>query len=369
MTKKKILISKALTVILFFLITYFFIFLFYFFNLEKNFEKNIKNFQNFSVYKKYITSIEHLRYKDEYRYKKLNHELIFNYIKNESDKKIILFQGDSWFHQMNRYEFIKVFLNSELSNFTKIINAGTPSYSPSLMHMQFKIIQKDFNIKPNVLVAYIDQTDMGDELCRYKHLIKYKNGYLESVGAEKYPYYKYVFNLYEKIILSEIEFKNINKILKTQLFVNYKIKKAKEKFKKGFVLKFIDRNKYQKCTWQLIGSYKQKLSEEERNYLKKTFKNYFLYLARQGNLEKIFIVTHPHKMQLVSDKEPINVSEIVAEILEDFPKIQHINFSKIIKENKMIYNKNYENIWYRDLVHLNKENYKIFIKKIVDKIY
>ena len=46
-----------------------------------------------------------------------------------------------------------------------LINSGTTSYSPSLMQIQFDILEKDFNIKPNIIISYIDQTDIGDELC------------------------------------------------------------------------------------------------------------------------------------------------------------------------------------------------------------
>ena len=64
-------------------------------------------------------------------------------------------------------------LDDELLNFAKknnlgLINAGVTSFSPSLMQLQYEILEKDFNIKPNIVVAYFDQTDFGDELCRYK---------------------------------------------------------------------------------------------------------------------------------------------------------------------------------------------------------
>ncbi len=57
-----------------------------------------------------------------------------------------------------------------INNFTKknnigLINAGVGSFSPSLMQIQYGILEEDFNIKPNVVIAYIDQTDIGDELC------------------------------------------------------------------------------------------------------------------------------------------------------------------------------------------------------------
>ena len=55
------------------------------------------------------------------------------------------------------------------------------------MQLQFQILEKDFNFKPNTVVAYIDQTDFGDELCRYKHNRVYdKNNILIAVKKENY---------------------------------------------------------------------------------------------------------------------------------------------------------------------------------------
>ena len=38
------------------------------------------------------------------------------------------------------------------------------------MMVQYATLENDFNIKPSIVVAYIDQTDIGDEICRYKDL-------------------------------------------------------------------------------------------------------------------------------------------------------------------------------------------------------
>ena len=48
------------------------------------------------------------------------------------------------------------------------INAGISSYSPTLMTIQYKILKNDFKINPDYVVVHIDQTDFGDDVCRYK---------------------------------------------------------------------------------------------------------------------------------------------------------------------------------------------------------
>ena len=71
-----------------------------------------------------------------------------------------------------------------------VVNAGTMSYSPSLMSMQYRMLKENFNVKPDYIITYIDQTDILDENCRYKELKKYdKNKNLISVPYEIYPYY------------------------------------------------------------------------------------------------------------------------------------------------------------------------------------
>ena len=91
-------------------------------------------------------------------------------------------------------------------------------------------------------------------------------------------------------------------------FLNYKTKKAFERMKKKFILMFVDDSRYRKCRWQVIENYKKKLSKDERNYLIKIFKDYFLYLIERDYTEQIYVVTHPHKLQLITDNERLHLS-------------------------------------------------------------
>ena len=54
-----------------------------------------------------------------------------------------------------------------------------------LMSVQIDVLERDFNILPNILVSYIDQTDFGDEVCRYSKNKIYENGKLTKVSATK----------------------------------------------------------------------------------------------------------------------------------------------------------------------------------------
>ena len=348
------------------LFTYIFVFFYFFSTFEKDFKNNYKNTENFLIYKKYVNKINHLRYHDKYRFEKVGEQMIFNNIKDISDKKVILFQGDSWMVQINTYKSIHPMLNQSLPSFTKIINGGTASYSPSLINVQYNILEKDFKIKPNVLVIYIDQTDMGDEICRYKNLTKFdSSGNLISVSMEKFPLYKDVFNLHEKIVFSEIEMKKTSKFIKTQIYINYKIKKSYFRTKKR-INNYFNKSQF-KCEWKLIENYKVSINDKDKKYFKTTLEKLLLMLEKKEFIEKVFVVTHPHKFQLTTNLYPVNVSNFVSEVSKDFNKIHHINFTKILKENPNFY-KDFETIWLKDNIHLDETNYKKFLNEIVKTV-
>lgn len=364
---------KFLTICISIIISIVFAFLYFFLTLENNFKNNFKNMKTAKFYEKYFNSIEHIRYKDRFRFEEKNQELIFNYLKKNQLKKnkIILFQGDSWMNHINKYQSSQKIIKENLSQFPNIINAGTTSYSPSLMYKQLKILEEDFKIFPTVMVIYIDQTDMGDELCRYKHLIQFdKKGKLINVAGEKYPLYQGVFNLHEKISLSIIELSNTSKFLKTNQIINYKAKKSFIKIKKKF-LNFFNDEKLKKCEWRIIEGYKKSLSKQDKLYLIDLFKKYFNFLDTRDYIKSVFIVTHPHKIQLTTKDQPIDVSEIVSVSIQNQDKFHHINFKKILK-NEEIY-ENFHDIWKEDHVHLKEKNYNLFLKRLIksvnEKIY
>ena len=83
---------------------------------------------------------------------------------------------------------------------------------------------------------------------------------------------------------------------------------------------------------------------------KKVIKRLFFQLDQKKFVKKIFVVTHPHRLQLTTKKNPIDVSDIVKTIVKDYEKVEHINFSKILKENKEFYS-DFNTIFY-DLWHI-----------------
>ncbi len=141
-------------------------------------------------------------------------------------KKIILFQGDSWMEQLTDqdHNLVSLDLVKKFGDKKKVglINAGIGSYSPSLMNIQLDVLQEDFEIFPDIVIAYIDQTDIGDENCRYKYNTVYKNGILKSIQPETYLMYKSLFNYSQIYGLSRIYLNDDSKITKTFKLINFK---------------------------------------------------------------------------------------------------------------------------------------------------
>jgi len=361
----KKLIFYVLSFFISFVILYLLVFTYFFFTFEKDFKYNFQSLENLNFYKKYSKKVNHLRGIEPSNIDTLDKkEQLFNKLNNSTSDKTILFQGDSWFQQINGFQKVKDYLANTQKNI-KIINAGISSYSPSLMNVQFNILENDFDIKPDVIVVYVDQTDIGDEFCRYRNLrVLDETGNLIKVPYEDFPIHKDPFNLHEILIFSEIELKNNSKIIKTQKYLNYKVIKSLNRIKKQYQKKIKKNYPFEKCGWRKMVNYLKSPNQAAINHFEYVLKEYFKKLNRKKYLKKIFVVTHPHKLHLTTPPEyKVDVSYIVERVLLDFSKINHINFSEIISKNPNFYKD--EEGWMWDKSHLKETNYFIFIKKIL----
>ena len=260
----------------------------------------------------------------------------------------ILLQGDSWMQGLNsRYK--KSF--NLINNFTKknnigLINAGVGSFSPSLMQIQYGILEEDFNIKPNVVIAYIDQTDIGDELCRYKDKRVYdKNNVLIAVKKENYS--RAVYDYGKIFFISEVMLLYDSTLIRsfklTNFFIKYEFLRLIEKSKsiKKFGWKKRD---VSKCHIPDILKYLIKSSNNEIYYFKDRVIDYINFLLSKEYIEKIVLVTFPHHNHIFSyitseNKKKyytVNVSNIIETIAKNNKKIHHLNFSQLISDGKII---------------------------------
>ncbi len=386
--KNKLLIIWSILIGLF--IGYLIFYTFYFINFNHLNKISFSSKERFETVKKYYNILNHVRPE----YIKSN-ELIFSEINTFKNNKKILFQGDSWFQQINfplndqakNHHDIHNFISSEgdyksLNYMRKwsqsknigVINAGTSSYSPSLMSVQLDVLERDFDIFPNIIVAYIDQTDINDENCRYKYNKIYKDNKLLRVGGTK-TLDRIAFNYHRIIKISEIKYSHKKKFLKVFDFVNSEIS---FRFKKFFVRNFYKASnifrskKIEKCS-----VYKKftKKNSSEISYFKSSIKEYLNNAISKKNLNKIYLVSFPHQRNMKeiyedSQKNIIDVSDLLQEVLNSnvkiySKKVQHINFSEIVKERRDLFS--YDDFLF-DKIHLKNNAHRLFIGEIINRI-
>ena len=356
-------------------VIYMLLFIYTFFNFHNEFKLTFRSLENLNFHEKYSEKIHHIRNEmvlDMLWKKPKVEDLLFTTINTLENKEVIvLFQGDSYMEQLNNSKNnISTKLVQKFKSKKKVgfINAGIASYSPSLMSLQLDILEEDFKIFPNIIISYIDLTDLEDENCRYKNNKIYENGILKSVKPESYSMYRTVFNYSRIYGLSKISLSDSSKISKTFQLINFKLKYGLKKSGIRFYRKYIsnlesDKEKVKKCYGGEILEYL--IHDEKTKYFADQVKEYLTKMEQKKHIDKIFLVTFPHKGNFNKILK-INVADIIDSIVQDKKNITHINFSKTLLNDK---NFNYENIWVTDQVHLNPENYaNLFMKKILEEL-
>ena len=335
--------------------------------LEKYKHKNnFTNLENLYFHEEYSNQIHHLR-GNNWPHEKQNilwnkEDYLFSTISEfKTDKDNYLIQGDSWAEYMVFKDQIYESLKDEVSRLNiGLINSGTSSYSPSPMKVQYKILEEEYSVKPDYIISIIDQTDIGDELCRYKHnIVENNDGSVKSIkrefntGAVMDASKHYNFS---RIQLEKKKFINFH-ITNYYIYKTYHEMKTRVLNIKKFGFK--DGGNY-KCEFQQIQKYLININNQEKEYFKKRTQEYLDYLVAKKYLKKIFIVTFPHKNHFERNYK-INVSNIINE-LNLSSKIIHIDFNEIIKNNQF----EKENIYELNdpASHLNEEAHVLYIKKI-----
>ncbi len=204
------------------------------------------------------------------------------------------------------------------------------------MTSQLNILEKEFKIKPSIIIAIIDQTDIGDELFRYSRADKglfsktlknsIKNFQLnaiddfERLNFSSFKLIKYFYNYYllNKNLLNYNDLEVMNILYKQTKAKFFKISKILYPLKYG-------------------------INYKEKEIIKKRISNYIKFSFKNENLKKIYFVSHPHYKHLDKNGYIVNISSIIDETIKESDLkdyIYHINFNKIKQSrNYEIYKK------------------------------
>ena len=211
--------------------------------------------------------------------------LIYNKI-GTGDKQILI-QGDSWAEYLERdQKNIDMLLGVKNTQF---LLAGTSSYSPSLMSAQLNAIRFQFGELPETIVAIIDQTDLGDELCRYKDLRDIINGKVIVRPVEPgQPGYYTLHSLFSKyeVLTSNIPF--TLRLIKYELLNKQIVKRMK--------------TSKNRCGYDdILGILKNNISKNDMEYWNDIFTEYINNVFSDPVTKNLLLVTHPHKKHLSGD--------------------------------------------------------------------
>lgn len=328
------------------------------------------NASDLEFHYKYSNKINHLR-SEKFNGKTTGY--LFSDIGDIKSQNKILLLGDSWFDQirLDHYKESKKSLKEfSIKNDFQIINGGISSFSPSLMNLQYNLLKNEFDINPSILILHIDQTDIGDEYCRYKERKIYDDqGNLQSV--KRFDFDKEIFNGIKIYKYSEIKLNNnyLFKFIKLsnfsiQYFVNKNFFRIKKIIKHGW--RTGDERNYYKCRFKVIKSFLDNKNINANEYFKKSLIEFFDNLENQTNLKQIIITSFPHRDHIKNIYKN-NVSFLIDDILKNYEnKFFHLNFSNVSYEDFDL-DKLY--IVGDEASHLSpKYHNEVFIKKIIEKI-
>ncbi len=330
-------------------------------NNSLNLESNKSIFSKYDQILPYIRQPQRFNNKNNFKISYDEKDFLFTTISEfNNQSKNILIQGDSWAEQLSKrdtYNYLKRF--SDKNNYG-LVNSGIRSYSPSPMAVQLYLLRKDFNLKPNIIIALLDQTDIGDELYRYN---------IPNWQENKINYFDKSHENSLVQIFTENNFYSIKLISLIELYYVSNLKKFSTHKKTIFHIYSRLKNFAQGIP-SVMSPIVNGVSDQDINLFASRVENYIEISFQDNNLEHLIFVTHPHKIHIEGNKYKIELGNLLETILNNSnykKQIFHINFAKIdtIKSIKphIMFAKN-------DVYsHLNETMYlKYYLPEILNKL-
>ena len=216
---------------------------------------------------------------------------------------------------------------------------------------QLTKLKDEFNIFPDFIILIVDQTDIGDELCRYKNLRYNHEGKIlvnpDPVGSSR--------------IYSISNYIERCKILRSHGFA---LKNLIDHRK--FVIE-INKNKNQygyPCGYKSILRYlEEDISNENFNYMIEVINDYIKNVFNNEKPKKLFIVNHPHRKHITNEYK-LDIKDLV---LESLNKTIYRDSIILIDQFNFNYYANLDSIFVEQdpTSHLNK---KYFIEEFLSQI-
>lgn len=259
-------------------------------------------YQNkFIFYNKYANQLNHLRHLGFLNESLLNDKGENNYLYSKigAGEPSILIQGDSWAERMlTSKSALNQIENLSSEKNTSILVGGISSFSPTPMLVQLRILRNDFNFHPSTIIAIIDQTDIGDELVRYRNLKQLDNNgnLILKRDAENEPF-DLTLAFHKLNILYGSDF-SLLKLWRLKKFENSRIELPEPQI-----------------TWKKISApLYGEISKEDASYFKTTVEDYIKYVFSDPLTKNLIIISNNHKLH-EHGLYKINVGQILTAVI------------------------------------------------------
>ena len=271
---------------------------------------------------------------------------------NKKNDENILIQGDSWAAAANKLSSKEKINKIMLEKKFGLINSGKTSYSISPMNIQLDILINKFKIKPSIIIAIVDQTDIGDELHRYQSLDKKSLDLTDTKISSEFK--KKFFTILDARIINSLKIFLLFKefwISRLNQFDNNVFKTIKYCFSRLFYLI--------SNTPTVLAPLKYGINEDENRLIKSRYEKYIDNVFK-NKIKRLIFVSHPHKNHIENNYKT-DIETIIDDVIKTSKykdKILHIKFSE--KFYKIYKNKSLNEIFIISDVtsHLTDDAYR-----------
>jgi hypothetical protein len=304
----------------------------------------------------------HLREMDSQKWDYVENadELIFTVVRSfEGKRRKLLVQGDSWGEQVTQSAFSRAVVEHFAeTNDWGVVNAGTTSYSASPMTMQFRILTGEYGLDPSDVLVFFDQTDLGDELCRYEsRRLVGSDGELSAVLPEP---------------LTSAEVYAVSRVLKSQDILAREYLPSMVRWGWYAAEKRIRRYSLdeRRCGWaDITRPLISGISNDEFDYIVSVFQDYFETVLSNPSTRNLVIAVHPHKSHLLTDGSYVyGIEEVVTAAVTKSKHKENIE----VFEGKKIYDNYLSDIEIEEMFmqedcscHLTDEAHSKYLERLL----
>lgn len=234
---------------------------------------------------------------------------------NQNNCKTVLLQGDSVGEGIGNHAS-DILFSKVSQNGWQVLHGGTTSFSPKNFSGQLAYFNSK-GIKPDILITYVDQGDLGDDAIRYKNNSVYKNEpfrhyVVKPFKNKHFRFYNYgsALNPVSPYRIKPLTFEFISKIYTLSVV-------------KLFYLTNSKINLTRTPGWSDITKPLIIKDFKKEKYFKEVLENYILS-AKDLGVKELYFVTMPHPRNIVdSVSEDRKFKFSIASLVEDVVKMNN----------------------------------------------